>query len=171
MKSGTFLLAALVMAGLASTAAVRHAAAAPKKESAYLVIDPNDFRKPVPDPEQGVIPKYDGKDVEFTGKLIRVTLDKKTKKYQYEVVHEIILRALKNKKVVVVGKETVVAVVTFEKHEKELLERHQKNLLKGGQGEEVTVQGKAEVMTDGSLFITNAHLPARGPILGREVKK
>lgn len=129
--------------------------AAPKPT--YVLVDPADLRMPVPDPEQGLTEKYDGKVVRFTAVVRRSTLDKKTKKYHYELHYDITHKTpAKGDKRAATTKETIVVPVTFAKEEKEL----QKELEKRPRGKDsevtITVEGKGSVLTDGTLLISDA---------------
>jgi hypothetical protein len=148
MKRSAFLLLALVLAGSALVASDQFAGAAPEPK-AYVVVDPMDLRKPVPDPEQGLTQKYDDKLVRFTGVLGRVTQSKKTKKYSYELHYNIVAKVpAKGKKLPTLQKETIVVPVSFQTDPKQL---HTSK-----PGLPLTVQGRGSVTTDGTLIISNA---------------
>ena len=73
MRRAAFLAIALAVAVTAVVAAAQRASAAPKEEAKFVVVDPLDFRKPVPDPGQGVFLKYDNQVVRFTGGRLQFT--------------------------------------------------------------------------------------------------
>jgi hypothetical protein len=117
----------------------------------YVVVDPNDLRPPVPDPEQGLTDKYDGKLVRFTGALRRGTLDKKTKKPTYELQYDFVrLSAVKGKPPKAVRDASIVVPVTFRQDDKQLRARRP--------GSVITVEGRGHITVDGSLVITDAAL-------------
>jgi hypothetical protein len=146
MKRRAFLLVTLVAAGLALGTPGWRAAA--DKPPDYVVVDPTDLRQPVPNPEQGLTQKYDGKVVRFTGVLHRGTVDKKTKTYRYEMRYDIVHKVRAKGTRPTVKKETIIVPVTFSKAEKRL------RALKRGQP--LTVQGTGSVMVDGTLVISDA---------------
>jgi hypothetical protein len=159
MKRGAFLLIALGSACLALAAPQRQAGADP--DPGYVVVDPTDLRQPVADPEQGLTEKYDGKVVRFTGVARRVTQDKKTKKYGYEVHFDIVQAAPRGKKPAAGKKETIVVPVTFLKDETQLRKQ-----LQGARPvfPRVVVQGRGSVMVDGTLVISDAVLVGGNPL-------
>jgi hypothetical protein len=139
----TRLAAALVALSLAGPALV----AAPPDDA--VVVDPLDLRKPVPDPEDGLTGKYDGKTVRFTGALARVTADKKTKKPVAELNYDIVdQRPARGKGPRLVSKETVIVAVHFQDDGKALRGRKPGTVL--------TVEGQGSVMVDGTLVISGA---------------
>jgi hypothetical protein len=151
MKRTAFLLTALLL-----SLAFREAQAASAPQGSkrlpplpYVVVDPNDLRKPIPDPEQGLTEKYDGKVVRFTGVARRWSLDKTAGKVTFELHHDIVkIVKAKGKKPAAVREETIVVPVTFQGDERQLRARKA--------GFSITVEGKASVMTDGTLIITDA---------------
>jgi hypothetical protein len=148
MKRRAILLTALMLAGPGLVATNRQAGAAPKAAD-YVVVDPLDLRKPVPDPELGLTEKYDGKVVRFTGVLHRVTIDKKTRKYRYELRYVIVNQArVKGQKATKATAETIAVPVTFLKDQK-LLRTAKRGIV-------LTVQGTGSVMVDGTLVISDA---------------
>jgi hypothetical protein len=155
MKHIPLLLVALSLAWL-GFAAPDLCAADTAKTAPPVVVDPVDLVQPVPDPELGLTNKYDGKVVRFTGVLRSLTVDKKTKEYQAELVFEIVHRAKVKGKVTVVGKDEVVVAVTFQNPEKALLLRFEKEQRMKGPPIQLTVQGKGSVTSDGMLVITDA---------------
>jgi hypothetical protein len=155
MKHTLLLVVALALAGF-SFAAPDVLAADTAKPAPPVVVDAADLVPPVPDPELGLTDKYDGKVVRFTGALRSLSVDKKTKEYQAEMVFEIVHRAKVKGKVTVVGKDEVVVAVTFQNPEKTLLLRFEKEQRAKGPPIQLTVQGKGSVTTDGSLVITDA---------------
>jgi hypothetical protein len=158
MKRRAFLLIALSLAGLALVALGRQSGAADPPPTA-VVVDPGEFVQPVPDPLQGLAGKYDGKVVRYTGEVRKASLDKRTKKHSYEVHFDIVHRVPgKGKKLVVVGKDTVVVTVHFRGEEKELQKQYEKQLRARKPGPTITVQGTGTVQDDGALLITGATL-------------
>jgi hypothetical protein len=155
MKHAAYLLIALVLACLA-TSASEVLAADTEKKPVPVMVDPADLVQPVPDPELGLTDKYDGKLVRFTGVLRSMTVDKKTKEYQAELVFEIVHRAKVKGKLTVVGKDEVSVAVHFENPEKALLQRFEKEQRIKGPPIQITVQGKGNVTSDGSLVISDA---------------
>ncbi len=142
-------LAIVPLMALALAFAAPHGRAVALNPTKAVVVDPADLRKPVPEPEQGLTEKYDGKLVRFTGTMSRSTFDKKARTWTYELHHVIVHQSqAKNKKPVVLGKETVVVPVHFLKDEKQLRARES--------GFTLTVEGKGSVMVDGTLVITEA---------------
>src|SRR5262245_48831830 len=86
----------------------------------HVPVDPLDPRQPVPDPEQGLTEKYDGKMVRFTGTVQRASQDKRTKKIWYELHHEIVTKGpSQNGQSSVKNKETIIVAVNFLNDEKE----------------------------------------------------
>jgi hypothetical protein len=154
MKQAAFLLIALSLAWLATSAPDVRADEA--KKTPPVIVDPAELVQPVPDPELGLTDKYDGKVVRFTGMLRSLSVDKKTKAYQAELVFEIVHRAKVKGKRTVVGTEQVVVAVTFESPEKPLLLRFEREQRIKGSPIQLTVQGKGTITTDGSLLITDA---------------
>jgi hypothetical protein len=126
------------------------------KKAPPVVVDPAELVQPVPDPGLGLSEKYDGKIVRFTGLLRSLSIDKKTKAYQGEMIYEIIHRAKVKGKQVVVGKDVVVVAVSFEGQEKALLAKFERQQVLKAPLLELTVQGKGSVTSDGSLVITEA---------------
>jgi hypothetical protein len=121
-----------------------------------VVVDPLDLRRPVPDPEEGLTAKYDGKTVRFTGTLARVTADRKTKKPVAELNYTVLeRRQARGQPPRVVSKETVIVVAHFQGDEKML--RGQKS------GTVLTVEGQGSVMVDGTLVITGAVIVPDSP--------
>jgi hypothetical protein len=153
MKSTAFVLIALSLAAFATAAGVR---AEDTKKAPPVIVDPAELVQPVPDPGLGLSDKYDGKIVRFTGQLRSLTIDKKTKLYQGEMIYEIVHRAKVKGKQVVVGKDVVTVAVTFEGSEKALLAKFERQQLLKAPLLELTVQGKGTITTDGSLIITDA---------------
>jgi hypothetical protein len=149
---------ALAMVGLA-LAAGGPLAAADLQPTTYVVVDPNEFRQPVPDPQAGLSQKYDGKVVRFNGVVRDVGQNKKTKLYSYTMTYDIVTQVRKGK-TTQVNRETIVVSVHFQKDEKQLRQalRAQKK-----SGVPLTVQGTGAVGTDGSLSISSAVIvPAKG---------
>lgn len=154
MKRSGLLLLALSVAGSGLIAADLRAQKAPPPPP-YVVVDPNDLRQPVPDPEQGLTEKYDGKVVRFTGAARRWSLDKRAKTCTYELHHDIIrIAPIKGRKVAV-REETIVVPVTFR--------RDEPRLRAGRAGFTLTVEGKGAVTADGGLIITEAVLVPTAP--------
>ena len=153
MKRTALVLIFLSLAAFLPAAGVL--ADEPKKTPA-VVVDPAELVQPVADPELGLTEKYDGKIVRFTGFLRTLSVDKKTKVYQGEIVYEIVHRAKVKGKQVVVGKDVVVVAVTFEGQERPLLVKFERQQLLKAPPIELTVQGKGSITTDGSLIITDA---------------
>jgi hypothetical protein len=154
MKQAAFLLIALSLAWLATSAPDVRADEA--KKTPPVIVDPAELVQPVPDPELGLTDKYDGKVVRFTGMLRSLSVDKKTKANQAELVFEIVHRAKVKGKRTVVGTDQVVVAVTFESPEKALLLRFEREQRIKGSPIQLTVQGKGTITTDGSLLITDA---------------
>jgi hypothetical protein len=148
MKRKAIVLIALVVAGAALAVADPQAGAAPRPAN-YVLVDPADLRQPVPDPQDGLSAKYDGQVVRFTGVLTRAALDAKAKQttaeLRYDIVHQL---TGKNKKAVVVGRESIVVPVRFQGAERQLQGRKP--------GYTLTVQGRGSIMVDGTLVITEA---------------
>jgi hypothetical protein len=159
MKRSAFLLTALGLTSLGLLAPDQPARAAPQPAT-YVVVDPTDLRKPVPDPEQGLTQKYDGQVVRFTGQLQRVTLNRKSKKYSYEMHYVIVHRLRVKGKAPRVTKETIVVPVTFLKDEKQLRARNR--------GFTLTVQGKGSIMVDGTLVISDAVIVPDKPLIQKK---
>ncbi|HLJ91940.1 MAG TPA: hypothetical protein VKU02_01975 [Gemmataceae bacterium] len=136
----TIFLSALLV--LASTAML--AVAADQAVEKPVVVDPMDLRTPVPDPEQGLTEKYDGKIVVFAGNLYGTGQDPSTKQRWYklavQVAREQSSPAAKPKM------QTVVVNVYFAGTERNLPTRPAY----------YTVQGKGEIRVDGSLVIHDA---------------
>jgi hypothetical protein len=154
MKRRAFLLIALLVAGAALVAADPQAGAAPRPTD-YVLVDPLDLRQPVPD--QGELSrKYDGQVVRFTGVVSRSSLDNKTKRSSAEMRYDIVHKVTgKDKKSVVVGKESIVVAVYFLNNEKQLQGRKP--------GYPLTVQGQGSIMADGTLAIGEAVIvPQKG---------
>lgn len=147
MKRLGVLLFALSLVCSALAAAEPQAGKAPKPLP-YVVVDPNDLRQPVPDPEQGLTERYDGKLVRFTGAARRWSLDKNTKRPTFELHHDIVKVVAAKGKKVAVREETVVVPVTLQTDDRQLRAKKAGFLL--------TVEGKGVVMTDGTLLITDA---------------
>jgi hypothetical protein len=63
----------------------------------------------------------------------------------------------------VVGKETIVVPVSFQKDEKALQTALQKRIKAKQPGPTVTVEGKGSIMTDGTLVISDAIIIPRTP--------
>jgi hypothetical protein len=164
MNRSALPLAALSLLCLAVLTTDRRAGAA-TDDPPYVVVDPGDLRQPIPDPELGLTEKYDGKLVRFTGALRRWSLDKKTKKLTFELQHDIVkLVTTRGKQPRRVREETIVVPVTFRPDDR-LLRARQPGLV-------ITVEGKASVMTDGALVITEAVVvPAAPPTVRPAVKK
>jgi hypothetical protein len=121
-----------------------------------VVVDPTDLRQPVPDPELGLTDKYDGKVVRFSGVVRSSTLDKKANEHHSELHYDIVDHVKIKGKDTVVGKESIVVAVTFQTEEKALHLLFAKEQRLKGPGIRLTVQGKASVMVDGTLAITEA---------------
>jgi hypothetical protein len=158
MKRTAFILIALVLGGLALVALAPPLGAAPVPAPPFVVVDPLDLRQPVPDPEQGLTDKYDGKLVRFTAVVSRASVDKKTNKHHFELHYEIVQKAKVKGKETVVGKETIVVPVAFQNDEKALFQQMEQLLRAQKPGPTVTVEGKGVVNTDGTLVITDAVL-------------
>jgi hypothetical protein len=163
MKRCAFVGIALAVAGLALTAGGRLAAAGPQAPTVVaptvVVVDPNEFRQPVPDPQGGLTQKYHGRLVRFNGVLTGFSQNKKTKQTTYTVSYDFLQTARQGKTVKVVAKQTLNVTVIFQQDPKQL--RQQLKTQK--KGVPLTVQGNAEVGTDGSLSIVNAVVvPVRG---------
>lgn len=160
MKHVAMIVIALALACPALLGADnRGAPPAPGRD--VVVVDPLDLRQPVPDPEQGLTQKYDGRVVAFTGAVHRSSVDKKTKKHSFELVYEIVHQEhAKGKKPRMLGKETIVVPVNFQKDAKGV------QGLK--QGAVITVEGTGSVTSDGTLIINDAVIVSEGPAaLGR----
>jgi hypothetical protein len=164
MKREAILLAALASACLALAAPGLPAADVPgpvpitpdPATPVPVVVDPLDFRQPIPDPEQGLFEKYDGKPVIFSGVVARSTIDKKAAQHRAELHFHIV------KRVKVMGKETtetekIAVAVTFRNVETTLQQLFEKEQRAKGPGVHLTVQGVGHILLpDGSLTITDA---------------
>jgi hypothetical protein len=156
MKRIFFLLIVLVsFAGAAGLAA---------DPARPVVVDPQELRKPVADPELGLTEKYDGKLVRFTGNVVRATVEKATRKVNYELQYQILVpeqprdKRLRGKAVKMVVQDTIVVPVTFSGPEKELQQELARNKIARKPGPVVTVEGKGSIMVDGTLVISEATL-------------
>jgi len=170
MKHGFFLLLPLTLAIVSLVAPSQETAAAPKPMLPYVLVDPTEFRQPIPDPELGLTDKYDGKQVRFTGAVTKVSVDKKTKKHHYELQYVIVQQMRVKGKEVVVGKEAITVPVTLLNDDKSFQLQVEKLLGAKQPGPTVTVEGLGSIMVDGSLVITNAVLIApdrKRPFEGR----
>jgi hypothetical protein len=119
-------------------------------DSSVVVVDPMDLRQPVPNPERELTEKYDGKQVRFTGQLHDVQADKKTKTTAYHLQKEVKSASTTAKKGTKAKPDVVTVTVYFQKEDKRLLDPKSKTNL--------TVEGKGEVTSDGSLIIRNARV-------------
>ena len=147
-------LTALLLAGVALAAdKTQQAADAADKP---VVVDPLDLRQPVPNPEAGLTEKYDGKSVRFTGQLQGSGQDAKTKAAWYNLQVEVPKVATKAKtdakakKAAKEAKDVVTVKVYFQKPDQRLRASATRPSL--------TVVGKGEITTDGSLIIRNAEV-------------
>src|SRR5262245_14797588 len=123
MNRAAILMTTLSLLGLALVVPGRPAGAVPN-DTPFVAVDPNDLRKPIPDPEQGLTEKYDGKVVRFTGALRRWSLDKKAKKYTYELHYDFVKAIrVKGKSAPPVKEETIIVPVTFQQDLKQLRAR------------------------------------------------
>src|SRR5262245_17084179 len=158
MKRIAFVIIALALAG--AVLATDGRAGAPSGPVPFVVVDPNDLRKPIPDPEQGLTEKYDDKVVRFSGAVRRWTLDGKAKKYTYEMHFDIIkVVVAKGKKSQAVREDTIIVPVTFREDDPRLRAKKP--------GYPLTVQGRGTVLVDGTLMITDAIVvPFPGPAPG-----
>jgi hypothetical protein len=165
VKRTAFLLIGLSLTCLALVALAQPTTAAPPGPK-VVVVDPNDLRQPVPDPELGLSQKYNT-TVQFSGKVTGWSQDKVSKKFVYSMVYEIVHKAPakgKGKKgFVVVAKETINVAVTFKNDEQQLRFVSRPALGKGRPvktprkpGYDLAVQGTGNVQTDGTLVITDA---------------
>jgi hypothetical protein len=125
-----------------------------------VVVDPGEFRQPIPDPEQGLTGKYDGKTVRFSGVVRRFSIDKRTKQASYEIQYDILqpakpqpgVKPVAGKKPAMVVAETIVVAVTFRTEPRNL----QKDVKTTKAGVPLVVEGTGHIQTDGSLIITDA---------------
>jgi hypothetical protein len=165
MKHVALFLIALSSAGLALAASNLLAADPPKltpvagdtPKVAAVVVDPTDFRQPIPDPELGLTDKYDGKVVRFSGVVRKSAIDKKANEHAAELQFDIVDRLKVKGKDTVVGKETIVISVTFLNPELALQQLFEKEQRAKGPGVHVTVQGKGSILLpEGTLVITDA---------------
>jgi hypothetical protein len=154
MKHAAAVLIALALLYLAPAAPDLRAA--DEAKPAPVVVDPGDFRQPIPDPEQGLFNKYDSKPVIFSGVVGRSNVNKKANTHNAELHFDIVKRTK------VKGKETVetekiIVAVTFLSPELTLQQLVEKEQRTKGPGVHVTVQGVGHISTvDGSLTITEA---------------
>jgi hypothetical protein len=153
MTRATVLLIALALIGLAS--AVPGLPAADEAKPAPVVVDPLDFRQPIPDPELGLTDKYDGKVVIFSGVVSRSTVDKKASKHHAEL-HFHIVKRFKAKGKEMTETEKIAVSVTFLNEELTLHQLVEKEQRAKGPGIHLTVQGVGHILGDGSLTITEA---------------
>src|SRR5438552_575391 len=139
MNRATFLLAALVLACGACVAA-----AADAVQEKPVVVDPMDLRRPVPDPEQGLTEKYDGKTVVFSGTLHTAGQDASTKQRWYNLADQAILE--QSSPTAKPKMQTIVVKVFFANNERRL----------PAKSAYTTVEGKGEITVDGALIIRDA---------------
>jgi hypothetical protein len=165
MKRSFALLLALLAAGAALVAAQPAAA----DGSEVVVVDPQDFRPPIPDPEQGLTQKYDHKQVRFTGTVTAMSQAKASKAVHYTLTYEIVHRVpgAKGKPATVVGKDIINVAVTFARPEKQLQKQVEGLFRLKKPGPTLTVEGKGAVMTDGALHITEAVIDTGKKPFGR----
>jgi hypothetical protein len=154
MKREAILLVALAAAVLALAAPGFGPAQEPRPVA--VVVDPMDFLPPIPDPEQGLFEKYDGKPVIFSGVVARSTIDKKAAKHRAEL-HFHVVKKFKVKGQTVTETEKISVAVTFLNEETTLHKLFEKEQRARGPEIHLTVQGIGHVMLpDGSLTITDA---------------
>jgi hypothetical protein len=155
MKRATYILAALLVAG-AALADDKKQARDPSTQP--VVVDPIDLRQPVPDPEKELSQKYDGQLVRFTGRVRNWGQDSMTKTYWYNLETAVPTVSAKAKKDANAQRRTndrqeqVVVKVLFQQDDRRL---------RTSQGRtDVTVVGKGEITSDGSLIIHQAEVLA-----------
>jgi hypothetical protein len=146
MKRALFVLSALLLVcPLAAGDDAKKEAAAAKA----VVVDPMDLRKPVPDPQAGLTEKYDGKLVRFTGLL--QSWGKENQQNWYELKVEVPKPSTvvnRKKETKPRGTDVVVVRVYFQAKEQPIASQKV--------GVALTVAGKGEITTDGSLIIRKA---------------
>jgi hypothetical protein len=158
LHRGLALILMVLVVGLALACVSQSPAAEPGR---VLVVDPGDFRQPIPDPGLGLTDKYDGKTVRFSGMARRFSTDKRTKAVSYEVQYDILqpvpvppgTRTAPGKKPAMKVAETIVVAVSFRTDPKNL-QKDIKSSKTGGVP--LIVEGTGHVQTDGTLTITNA---------------
>jgi hypothetical protein len=161
MKRSAFILAALLLAGLAFAASAREAGADLKATANEVVVDPMDLRQPIPNPELGLTGKYDGQVVLFTG-VPHALVSKKTNKVSFELRYDIVEKVpVKGKKPRIVVKETIVVPVTFANDEKELVKDLERLRRARKPALPITVKGTGSV-TGETLFISDAIIAPDG---------
>jgi hypothetical protein len=162
---------ALILLALVVGLALAFVSQTPAAEPTRVVVDPTDFRQPVPDPEQGLSDKYDGKTVRFSGVARRFSVDKRTRNVSYEVQYDILqpvpvapgTKPLPGKKPAMRVAETIVVAVSFRTEPKNL----QKDIKGSKTGVPLTVEGTGHVQTDGTLTITDAVVVPGRPFTDR----
>jgi hypothetical protein len=142
-----------------------------------VVVDPGEFRQPIPDPGQGLTGKYDGQTVRFSGVARRFSIDKRTRQVSYEVQYDILQpakpqpapkvvpgsRPVPGKKPAMVVAETIVVAVSFRTDPRNL----QKDVKASKGGVPLTVEGTGHIQPDGSLTITDAVVVTNRPFTER----
>jgi hypothetical protein len=136
-----------------------------------VVVDPMEFRQPVPDPWLGLTHKYDGKRVRFSGVARRFSVDKRTRNVAYEVQYDILqpvpttpsAKTPPGRKPVLKVAETIVVAVSFRSEPKNL----QKDIKGSKTGVPLTVEGTGHVQTNGTLTITDAVVVSGRPFSDR----
>jgi hypothetical protein len=110
-----------------------------------------DLRTPVPDPEQGLTEKYEGKEVVFTGNLHSAGRDAGTNQAWYKLAVQAIQE--QSKPSAKPKMQTLLVTVHFAAKERRLPTRQAS----------YTVQGTGTITVDGSLIIRNARTVSIGP--------
>src|SRR5262249_39622626 len=141
-----FLLAMFLLASIPCLAG---AAEEPKEKP--VVVDPQDLRTPVPDPELGLTDKYDGRQVVFTGTLQATGQDTGTKQRWYQLAIPAV--QFQSSPWAKPKTQTVVVTVYFAPGERRLPARTAS----------YTVQGTGEITVDGALVIRAARTVSVGP--------
>lgn len=131
-----------------------------------MIVDPLDFRKPIPDPEEGIIPKYDEKAVSFSGLLVNRGRDTKPQRYWYEFQAEIPqpvppASAGPRKKPVKLGPDNAKETLTVRFY----MDQEDARLRASSVGQvEVTVEGRGQIVLGVlSLVINDARVVAVRP--------
>ena len=150
------LTALLVVSATLLAADQKSAQKTATADSSVVVVDPMDLRQPVPNPERELTEKYDSKQVRFTGRLHAVVPDKKTKTTAYQLQKEVKSATAKGNKTAsgqknAKAKPDVVTVTVY-------LQKEDKRLQDSKSKIDLTVEGKAEITSDGSLIIRGARV-------------
>lgn len=154
MVRAAFSMVALVLVATGALAADRKAnrPELDAQGNPIVIVDPMDLRQPVPNPEAELTQKYNNHTVRYTGRLVAIKQDQKSKIVTYQVQSEVRQpkQPSKNAKAAQ-PKPAIVTVVVFPQQDNQRLHNARITF-------DLTVQGKGEVMTDGTLWIRNAQI-------------